>query len=70
MIDALAHAARIKPNHTGRVNHHNLLKLTGSGTAIASTLEFAIEHLVQGDTKKTERQNLLSNKTALSQAAQ
>jgi hypothetical protein len=31
------------------VNHYNLLKLTGAGTAIASTLEYAIEHLVRGE---------------------
>src|SRR5262249_60648239 len=43
---------RINPKENGRVNRYNLLKLAGAGHAIASTLEHAIECLLQGDTKK------------------
>ena len=43
---------RINPKENGRVNHYNLLKLAGAGHAIASSLEYAIECLLQGDTKK------------------
>jgi hypothetical protein len=43
---------RINPKETGRVNRYNLSKLSGAGHSIASSLEYAIECLLQGDTKK------------------
>ena len=43
---------RISPKENGRVNRYNLLKLAGAGHSIASSLEYAIEYLLQGDTKR------------------
>jgi hypothetical protein len=50
--NALATPTRIKETLGGRVNRHNMLKLSGLGNAISSTLEFAIDHLLGREQEK------------------